>query len=390
MQNNTLGQYIAILRKRLWMILLLFALTMIVVLASALTAKPVYQSAVRLQVIPVESEQVALYSPIRSTTGDVIDLIGYQFDQMLRSSKIAWQTITQLGLNLNAQQLLGQLSTARDYGFVTVIAGASSPEAAEQIVTAQVNHALIAYRTDQSRPAVVTGEFISEQLDETEKELAVARGELLRFKLNHSIESLDRESLANQDFVRELRTRQENAILAQAELSARIKTLEEEAVKAEARAAAAPAESTERINAIQQANTLRNTVSALRGDLAAQKALQTEFDRSIAQWETELTSLIGLSEEHTRLANAVTQAQNTRDFLFNKALEAELKQSQGLSVGYLKVIEPARRPDQPRPSRTPQIALIGGVLSLVAGAILAFVFEFIEALARDPRQQRRA
>ena len=62
--------------------------------------------------------------------------------------------------------------------------------------------------------------------------------------------------------------------------------------------------------------------------------------------------------------------------------------SQGLSVGYLKVIEPARRPDQPLPSRTPQIALVGSVLSLVGGAILAFVFEFIEALMRAPRGRR--
>jgi uncharacterized protein involved in exopolysaccharide biosynthesis len=118
----------------------------------------------------------------------------------------------------------------------------------------------------------------------------------------------------------------------------------------------------------------------MRGDLVAQAAMEAEFDRAIADWETELTSLIGLTDEHARLTNALQQAQRTRDFLFNKSLEAQLKQKQGTSIGYLKIVDPARRPDQPVPSRALQIALVGGVLSLVAGGVLAFVLEFIESL----------
>jgi hypothetical protein len=70
----------------------------------------------------------------------------------------------------------------------------------------------------------------------------------------------------------------------------------------------------------------------------------------------------------------------------NKANEARLKQQQGLNVGYLKIVEPARRPDQPLPNRTLQIALVGGALSLVAGVVLAFIFEFIESLKPGSRQ----
>jgi len=385
MPNNSVSQYLAILRRRGWMILLLFAITMTVILVSGLTAKPLYQSAIRLQIIPVEPEQVALYSPVRATTGDVIDLIGYQFNQMVRSSKIAWRTITQLGLNMDAQQLLNKLSTVQEYGFITVIVGAESPEAAEAIVTAQVENALAAYRADQSRPAVVTGEFIDEQLASAEQALAAARSELLRFKLTHSLESLDREIIAYQDIVRNLRTRKQDAALAEAQLTARISALEAEVDRAEAEAESAPADSPARAEAIRRASDLRSQIAGLRGELAGQRGLQAEFERAIAQWETELTSLIGLAEEYTRLSSAVTQAQNTRDFLFNKSLEAQLKQRQALSVGYLKIVEPARRPEQPLPNRTLQIALIGGVLSLVAGAILALLFEFVESLARHPR-----
>jgi uncharacterized protein involved in exopolysaccharide biosynthesis len=163
-------------------------------------------------------------------------------------------------------------------------------------------------------------------------------------------------------------------------LTARIRSLEEEAAKAEADSRTAKTDSDEQIAATRRANDLRSTIAALRGELAGQQALQLEYDQSIARWETDLTSLIGLIEEYTRLGNAVTQAQNTRDFLFNKALEARLKQQQALSIGYLKVVEPARRPDQPLPRRTLQIALVGGALSLVAGAALALIFEFVSSL----------
>ena len=387
MQDDGFGRYLAILRKRAWMILLIFAVTMTVILVGALRARPVYQAAVRLQVIPVESEQVALYSPARTSTSDVVDLISFQFDQLLRGSKIAWQTITQLGLDTDAQTLLGRLDTVREYGFLTVIASAETPETAEAIVTAQVENALAAYRADQSRPAAVTGEFIAKQLAEAEKTLSTARAALLQFKLSHSVDSLDREITAYQDSLRGLRSRQEDAVLSATQLAAQIDSLEAEAAKADQATQAAEPESEARADATRRARNLRDSAAALRGDLAGQRALQAEYDRAIAQWETELMSLLGLSEESTKLTSAVAQAQSIRDFLFDKMLEAQLKQRQALSVGYLKVIDPARRPDQPLPSRTLQIALLGGVLSLVLGAALAFLFEFVEMLTLRPKSR---
>jgi uncharacterized protein involved in exopolysaccharide biosynthesis len=386
------------------LILLLFAVTMTVILAGALSAKPVYQAAVRLQVIPMESEQVGLYGPIRtSTTTDVIDLAAYQFTQVVRSGPIAWRTIAQLGLNTDATRLLEGIRATQDYDFVTVIAEGSTPQEAEAIVTAQVENALASYRADRARPAVTTGEFITGQLAEAEQTLATAQAELLRFKLAHSLESLEREIVACQDIVRDLRRQQDNAGLEVACLTARIAALEGEATAAEdaARAVEDPryfdsaqykqgtvAESGEQANAARRAGDLRATIATLRGELAGQRAVQAELERAIARWETELASLIGLNDEHTRLANAVSQAQNTRDFLANKAMEARLKQQQGLSVGYLKVVEPARRPDQPLPGRTLQLALVGGLLSLVGGAVLAFLLELIEAPLRGPHRTR--
>ncbi len=374
------NRYVAILWKRLWMIVLLFAVTMSVLLWGALNAKPVYEAAVRLQVIPMESEQVGLYGPIRGSTTDPVDLTGAQFSQVVQSGTVAWRTIAQLGLTLDAETLLRGLRTAQEYDFVTVVAQAPDPQSAEGIVNNQVENALSAYRADRARPAVVTGEFLAQQLTEAEQTLAAAQTGLLHFNLSHNIDSLEREIAAYQDAARDLRKAKENVTLEIALLTGRISGQESEASAAEATARAATPKSDAEANAVRRVNELRDATSNLRAELAGQRAQEAEYERAIARWETELTSLIGLSEEYQRLSNAVKQAQDNRDFLSAKAMEARLKQQQGLNVGYLKIVEPARRPDQPLPNRTLQIALVGGVLSLVAGVILAFLFEFFESL----------
>jgi len=238
---------------------------------------------------------------------------------------------------------------------------------------------------------VVTGDFVAQQLAEAEQALAAAQADLQRFKLSHSIDSLGRETLAYQDQLREMRKAQENASLQEVQLTAKMKALEAEAgtTEAAAKAVPTPTGSEERATLNRRAADLRSSVASLRGEIAGQQALKTEYEQSIARWETELTSLIGLIEEHDRLTNAVNQAQHTRDFLFDKSLEARLKQEQAQNVGYLKVIEPARRPDQPLPTRTLQTALVGGLLSLVAGVILVFLFEFLESFAGGSRPQPR-
>lgn len=402
------NRYVAILWKRLWMIVLLFAVTMTVILLSALSARPIYEAEVRLQVIPMESEQVGLYSEVRGSQIDPIDLTASQFSQVVKSGAVAWRTIAQLGLTLDAQTLLRGLRTAQEYDFLSVVVQAGDPQQAEAIINTQVENALTAYRTDRARPAVVTGEFLNQQLTEAEQKLTTAQSDLLRFNLTHNVDSLERELVAYQDIAREMRRSKEGVALEIARLTGRIAGLEAEAVAADATArtaaaeaervaaaaaatrtptpaprgseVAAPRKSDEELAALRRAADLREAASNLRTELAGQRSQEAEYERAIARWETELTSLIGLSEENQKLANAVKQARDNRDFLAAKAMEAQLKQQQGLNVGYLKVVMPARAPDQPLPNRTFQLALVGGVLSIVAGVILAFIFEFLEAL----------
>ncbi len=383
--KSDFGRQLAIFRKRLWMIALLFAVTMVVILVQALSAPPVYRATVRLQVIPMESEQVALYG--QPPVGANVDLTAFVFREVVRSGTVAWRTIGQLGLSTNAEQLIRRISASQQNEFVTVTAEADSPQLAEAIVTAQVENALAQYRDDRLRPTAFLREFVEAQLAEAEQALAKSQAALEGFKLEHGFDSLERETAAYQDTIRALRREQDATALAMAQLRARIKVLEDE-IKASQTAAQRAAEgSDERALALRRASEQAAALASLRGELAAQEALHLEYDTAIKRWETELTSLIALSNEYSRLNNAVARAQSTRDFLFNKVLEARLKEQQAQNVGYLRIVEPARRPDQPVPSRTLQVALVGGLLSLVVGAVLALVFEMIESAAR-PRPER--
>ncbi|MCX7707433.1 MAG: Wzz/FepE/Etk N-terminal domain-containing protein [Anaerolineae bacterium] len=378
--KSDFGHQLAVFRKRLWMIVLLFAVTMVVILVQALSAPPVYRATVRLQVIPMESEQVALYG--QPPVGANVDLTAFVFREVVRSGSVAWRTIGQLGLSMNAEQLLRNISASQQNDFVTVTAEADSPQLAQAIVTAQVENALAQYRDDRMRPTSFVREFVEAQLAEAEQELAKTQATLESLELEHGFDSLERETAAYQDAIRNLRREQDATALVITQLRARIKVLEAEIKASEAAAQKAAEGSDERGLALRRASEQAAAVASLRGELAAQEALHLEYDTTIKRWETELTSLIALGNVYIRSNSAVPQAQSARDFLFNKVLEAQLKEQQARNVGYLRVVEPARRPDQPVPSRTLQIALVGGLLSLVVGAALALLFEVIESATK--------
>ncbi len=60
--ETSVWSYLAVLRKRLWLILLLFAVTMVVILVRAWRTPPAYASSTVLQVMPLESEEVTLFA----------------------------------------------------------------------------------------------------------------------------------------------------------------------------------------------------------------------------------------------------------------------------------------------------------------------------------------
>jgi polysaccharide biosynthesis transport protein len=387
MMETSVWSYLAVLRKRLWLILLLFAVTMVVILARAWRTPPAYASSTVLQVMPLESEEVTLFARQNTvSSADATAQVIFQFTNLVRSTGIAQRTLSETGIRMTARQLLDGLAVERDPAgdMITVSATAGTPEAAEQILVTQVELALQQYRESRARPAAAAGRFLAKELDTAERELESARAELLRFKLDTGFEYLDREIVAEQDTIRQLSAAQEQANIEVQRLEAVIRELQSQRDAAEAAVAAVPADSPQ-----ARLSSLDTQIAERAVEVAGQRQRAAASFSLLAEHQTNLASLITLTGQAQQLQDLVQEKQNSRDFLADKAREARLKQSQSENVGYLQVIQPPTTPQTRISTRTLQIALLGGGLSLVAGGLLAFLLEFLEQTLRSaPRRNR--
>jgi len=363
--------YLRIIKKRWWLIVLLFVVTTAVILLNSLREKPVYQAYVRLQVIAPESQEVSLFSTTKaSSIAEEIVAVQVQFDAALHSYYVAWQTINDLNLGVTAAKLLEGLTVSAEEEFLHVTFQADNPLDVEAIATRHVENAFKYYAQIRAKSASVALSFIQEQLSDEEKTLAAAQSELLTFKINHNLDSLSREILSVQDQLRELR-------LVRARLTADRER--EQAIGDKYREEAAKAD--------PKKITVDYAALALEKDavVAGILAQEAQYDRMIDEQRTRLEELLKLSTEYDSLVRRVDRSHANYGFLADKENEARLKEKQATNVSFIQIIEPARMPDRPAASRTPKLLAVGVVLSLIAGVILAFVFEFMSLLLGSAR-----
>jgi|GEM_PF-963385 len=401
METTSFWKYLAIIRKRLWVILLLFAATMVIILARAWTTPPSYGSSLTLQVIPLESEQVPLYSNVNAmSAADLNDLTLFQFTNVVRSSDVALRAIAATGADMTPAELLDGIQVSRDPSGdkITVSVVARSPQDAEKLIVALVEQALADFQRNRSLPMVATGKFLDTQLANADRDLAAAKDALLQFELANNMQSVDREINAEQDIIRSLNSAREGANLEAQRLTAMADELDRQSRDAESKANEASARvkdaqakkeapSPDDVAAVAQwnqtAQSLTQTANSRRVDAAGQRELAVGYTGLISQHQSNLTSLITLSGQYQKLADTVKENQDTRDFLAGKAQEARLKQSQSQDVGYLQVVGQPVTPGGQVASRALEIALLGGGLSLVGGIVLVFLLEFVEQTVRQ-------
>ena len=392
MEIEEVLSYWRVIKKRLWLIILLFVATMAVVLVTTLTAAPVYSATVKLQVIGSEPQQVSLFSTVRaSTVGDEIAGVQSEFTSILKNGLVAWRTIASLNLNMGAVDLLNAIGLVVDGEAIYVTAQADTPQKAEKIVNAHVDNALSYYREYRALPAKVTRQFLTQQVAAAGETLAETKDALLKFKLKNNIESLDRELLAYQDMIRTLET-QRDASAVQEQSSRTLAS----AYRSEAASAKLEMDKVV-ITATATLALYRDEVGHYQelavqheAEAEAHKTAKGEYDQLISQKGAELLALIGLSKESGSLERAVSVAESNYNFLLSKENEAKLKETTALGVGYIQITEPARTPDAPAQSSLPKLAALGAVSSILAGIIFAFILEFLEGLGRAVSSKERA
>jgi uncharacterized protein involved in exopolysaccharide biosynthesis len=358
--------YLRVIRKRWWIIVLLFVATIAVILVNAVREKPVYRAYVKLQVIAPEPQDVSLFSTTRTVgTQEEIVAVQVEFDNALHSYYVGWQTINDLNLGLSAAELLNGLTVSAEEEFLNVTFTADNPMDVEAIATRHVENAFKYYAQLRAKSATVALQFIQQQLSDEEKALATAQGELLTFKVTHNLDSLTDEVFALQSQLRQLELERAKLVIERERTTA---------VAAEYREKAA--------NADPEKSPVDYATLAVGEDIsiAGIRAEEAQYDKLIAEQTAKLVELLNLTVENDALLRTVSRIQSNYNFLADKENEARLKQSQANNVSFIQIVEPARMPDQPAPSRTPKMLAVGAVLSLIAGIILAFVLEFLSLL----------
>ncbi|MCD6520878.1 MAG: hypothetical protein J7M05_13250 [Anaerolineae bacterium] len=386
--------YFNIIRKRFWLILLLFLVTEGVILSVTYTAKPVYRATVRLQVLPAGRSDVSLFSEYRPVSSvNEIQQAQNDFIRALKSGFVAWKTIADLNLDIGALDLLSGLSTAIEGDFIVVTVEAEDPGQAAAIATTQVNNALEYFRNVRATPSRVLRKFISEQLEGEQKKLLEAEQALVEFKKKHNLDSLEREMASLQDLVRSLKLQREQARMDKEKMAIFAQAYRDQQKKAEKKVAEIEEKGEEFApNTLKFYRDLARQYEEKAIDYEARRdgyAKQVEiYDQVIAEREAELRKLLDLYIQYKTLEQNLAQIQNNYNFLKAKENEARLKQLQAERLGYIQITEPARKPDAPVPSKMPQLLAVGAAVSILTGFILSFLIEFLGSLRRAARKQR--
>lgn len=400
--------YFNIIWKRLWLTILLFLVTVGVILAISYTADPVYRATVRLQVLATDQSDVSLFTQYRATSTEA-DILQAQNDfiRLLKSGTVAWETIADLNLEIGALDLLAGLSTTTEGDFVIVTVESDDPGRAEDIATYQVNNAVAQYREGQARAAKALLEFTTVELEIEERNMLDAEKAILAFKHRNNLDSIELETHSLQDSIRALKLERERALIERdkADIYAKLyRQLEQDAldeietineIEAE-RATEGDAESDSGTGFapqtkqyyLDQARHHAATAANYEGRRDGQTRSLEIYDAMIAERTTELKSVLSLYSEYNALQRDLTRASNNYSFLWGRANDARLMLSQAEELGYIQITEPARKPDAPVPSKTLQLAAVGGAASILFGFVLSFLLEFLSSLIQAARRQR--
>ena len=163
--DSSFSPYLRIILRRWWLAVLLPLVTIGVILALSSTSETEYLASERLQIIPLDSQEVSLFSNTQTTaTSDQVQTVHDEFYDVLRLNSVAWRTIADLGLNLSAEDLISRIDSLHQFDFITVTARMPSPELAQKVVETHVKNATETYRQIRATPAQVSLDFIESQI----------------------------------------------------------------------------------------------------------------------------------------------------------------------------------------------------------------------------------
>jgi len=326
MNIRELLDYLAILRKRWWLILLLVISTVGTILVISRSQKPRYEASLKFLFTTPPMAEVTVYDEIRrASVGEEIPSAKANFIEMLTSKVVICNAIETLGADITSDEVLARLTVEQspNSGFVKLSLQCEDPQLAADVTNAVMDEALRQYGELRARPTTMSRVFIAEQLDLSRGVREKAEEGLARFQAEHKIDNLDTEISAKRSLLQSL--------------------------------------------------TLAHDTALAEGDMQALAG----YENIIAQREAELQNLLVLRPRYTEVKTRADQVRETHELLLNRQTQAELKENEIMNVGFISVLEPARKPSKPISSSL-MLVLLGTVVSLAVGVLLSFGWEYLE------------
>lgn len=327
MKIQDLLLYWQIIRKRGWLPILLTAVTMGTIIGLSLMAEPAYVASVRFQVIAPPASEVSLFQAFGRVS--LRDEIGYtrdNFVSVLTSLDLAWRVIEALDLNMNGRELVELIAVEPVEGsdFTEIKVSTHDPQLSADIANALITQGMIMYGEIRARGSTNSRKFIASQLEDIRTQLEQAQQELIAFKIENRIGDLDDVINSQQSLIRSLRLSKDQA-LAEGSIE-----------------------------------------------------IATNYEKIIGERALELQDLVQLGTQYSILQDKVNLLTQTYNFLLDKETEAQLKENEILNLGFIQPLSEARAPRQPEPALKLSILALGGVLSMVLGVVIVFLWEYVE------------
>ncbi len=340
--------YWLIVRKRLWLIVLLMAATLGTIFVTAYMAPPLYQASVKFQVTAPPPEDVSLFKGGGYNPTEEVLVTREGFIDVVTSRAVASQVIDLLQLPMSTEELQSHISieeviqtqvqyrSRSEFPMLKLNVQNGDPDLAVELVNTVMQVALQQYGEVRTRPKAMSREFITSQLEATRQDLDKAHEALTAFLVRNKIGDLQQRISLQQNLINDLRKNQD--------------------------------------------------LASAGGELQE----VANYDQLILQREVELQNLLRLDSDYASLKSAVERGNSTYEFLLGKETEAKLKENETLTLGFIQLIGSASRPTNPLPRVQMSILAVGGVLSLVLGIIIAFMWHSLEThRAQAVRGQER-
>lgn len=328
MEHGEIFRYLNVIRRWWWVIVLLVGATVGTMLALILLSEPQYKAVATVRISAPPPQEVPLYSTLgRTALRDEIEQTQTSFSELLLEGDVAYRVLKDLPeVPMKGSELRQRIEVDIPDGsnLMRISVKAPNAELAALLANAVAEAGLGQYAELAAQPTAGTRKFIEQQLQVAQEQYGSAEAELTQFQVTNKIGSLTTAIDRQYDIIKELKTQRDQA----------------------------------------QVNSDTNKRNAL--------------DQIILEREAELQNLIGLSSEYYTLQGRVDRARDTYNFMLNKRAEAQIKEAQILELGSIQIITLARPPARPAVLLDSKMVVLGAVVSLLAGVLLAFFLEYLD------------